>query len=130
MQRMIHLMNLIGGCVCSYISSCITDHSWLFMGPLFAVKKTIQQAIKALESFRGMLHKLTSIDLAAIDGRSLTGKRILNGGVDKMISRLEDIFQVRSAYAETLSLLSPQQRSELLALDAFEASSEQHFARI
>lgn len=119
---MIHLIQIIGNSLCSYISSSMSDHSWLFLGPPFLVKRSLQSTISALKSFKGMILKLTTIDLATVEGRSLAGKTIFLGGVDKIIWRLEEIFGLRSAYAETFNLLSAEQRSELVALNAFEVS--------
>mmetsp|Transcript_32062 Transcript_32062/g.65824 ORF Transcript_32062/g.65824 Transcript_32062/m.65824 type:complete len:120 (-) Transcript_32062:447-806(-) len=119
---MIHLIQIIGNSLCSYISSSMSDHSWLFHGPPFLVKRSLQSAISALKSFKGMIRKLTTIDLTTVEGRSFAGKSIFLGGVDKIIWRLEEIFGLRSAYAETFNLLSAEQRSELVALNAFEVN--------
>ncbi len=119
---MIHLVQIIGDSLSSYTSSSMSDHSWLFLGPFFLVKMTLQRTISALKSFKGMIRKLTTVDLSTVEGRLLAGKTLFLGGVDKLISRLEEILVLRSAYAQTFNLLSAEQRSELIALDAFEVS--------
>lgn len=116
---MTNTIGVVSSAFCQLIRQSLPAHPGLFVGPFSLVKSFLRAATQLLESYYGMIKKLTEIDFRALPENPWCGPSYRNCFLENFLDRLRDILDVRTAYEELRSILSEQICDELTNFKPF-----------
>ena len=121
-QRMSNIMDILVTTFCKNVKESLSPHTNIFSAPFLFIKSALSQARDGIDSFLRMLARLSNVEFCINKKHRWSGLQYSNASASKLSSRIHRLLTIRSAYEEMLSILGPEKKRELIALNSFDVS--------